>query len=84
MNAATLRDASEEIGAVEQLLESIGETGNQRADDLLRIASARLGHANGRLLAEITKAETKHPLTAGEVFANSRKTEKKQIGAFPR
>lgn len=84
MNAATLRDASEEIGAVEQLLEEIGETGNERADDFLRIARARLGHANGRLLEVITEAETKAPLAAGEIFANSRKTEKKQIGAFPR
>jgi hypothetical protein len=53
------REISEEIGAVEQLLENIGETGNQRTDDLLRIAKARLGHANGHLVANLPAIESK-------------------------
>ncbi len=68
-----IREISEEISAVEQTLNDIGETGNQRVDDLIRIAKTRLGHANGHLVAKAIQAES----------ANSPNREKSPIGAFP-
>lgn len=71
----TIRDASEEIGSVEQLLDDIGETGNLRADDLIRLARTRLGHANGRLVEALQAA-------SGTESANLPISEKCGIGAF--
>jgi hypothetical protein len=53
----TIREASEEIASVEAILEQIGETGNDRADGLLQIASASLRLANWRILAVIIQAD---------------------------
>lgn len=67
-----LREISEEIGAVESTLEEICETGNERADQAIRLARARLGHANGNLLATIIATES----------ANSPIPQKGSIGFF--
>jgi hypothetical protein len=74
----TLRETSEEISQVEQMLHDLGETGHLPTDDLIARAKARLGHANGRLVAIIVQAD----MSAAAKSANLPIPQKDAFGSF--